>query len=348
MPRPFVLPGALIVVVLLAAGCTEDEPYQPIYYDFAVVDRSISSEPQPWPDAYFVRPDIKKWPDLGPPDASGPPPRKTVTIAIAPPEIRVNMGTFQMVIRHDKMAKLKADLWRVHGLYALDGKGARLYGGQPLVTDATWEAEFVGVSATGQAQPVGGARGHEMLNAPAKAWVDGKVVSLDKKATVSGAKLVLSQVTTLYHKQTGAKIGTHTTQHTVDSNGLELNQSVQWLTNVKLWHTYMTMLPVVRSVGTTPITDSGSRDPIWATEDLSKAGFKESETTAYDAKVWGKKSGFEARVTLLSNSSPESKFRFVNDPKLNLLRWDLSFWYDATKSHKWSANTRYLFSKNKK
>lgn len=166
--------------------------------------------------------------------------------------------------------------------------------------------------------------GNEELTGPAIWLADGAQFDPADELTVFCDRVELIQPTQLFlpggtsgtvFVPKGAAFASLVKQASWTRDAYSLKTRLTELTSgLAVKYAFLGMLPIQRiddTDGTTQITHTAIRNPLWVAEDVSTADFGPTETTANEVRIWGDRYGASLRV--LAGWTDPSRLTYVDD-----------------------------------
>jgi hypothetical protein len=169
--------------------------------------------------------------------------------------------------------------------------------------------------------------GDEELSSAAM-LVDGAPVALGGSGSFVCRRLELVQASDLFEAETvppkSNRVATASKRWVFGNSSLELAQHINWERAITLEACYLTMLPLLRTSGSTQVSDRGFRPPLFAPEDISSPGFMQIGTASSLLRASGP-SGYSGEVEILEGwDKPGRKAFFSNSPLYNKFYFDFT------------------------
>lgn len=222
------------------------------------------------------------------------------------------------------IAAINSDVWRLDEVWETERTGAGAFT-QLLMVCSNGEVETA-IRQAGKSDFMGGTNhGDEALSSAAM-LIDGAPVALGGSGSFVCRRLEFVQASDLFEVDTvpakSRRVATASKRWVFENLSLELSQHITWERAITLEACYLTMLPLLRTSGSTQVSDRGFRAPLFAPEDLSSAGFMQLGTTSSLLRASGP-SGYSGEVEILEGwDKPGRKAFFSNSPLYNKLYFD--------------------------
>lgn len=215
----------------------------------------------------------------------------------------IKLGLKKQVIPFDGTSlDSQSDLWRLFEAWKVNSitKENELM----ICNSGEWECALNVVGATDH---VGGYHGDE-LQLNSIFYIDGVSESQDVIKSGEAKEIMFSQESIIYFQNTQTPLANHKKMLTFTKEGVLLKQKVTFLAEANLASAWLTMVPIMRTVGSDQITDKSSRseDYFLQVDDNELEGFVRRYTPVVDGsklKVWGETSKVALDVELVKTAN---------------------------------------------
>lgn len=208
--------------------------------------------------------------------------------------IPIEYGDIEYVFVHEDIPSKNSNIWRIDKVYA-NTKEERI----ELTTKGEWECA---IRLEGQKGFSGGKmHGYEILT-EFKVFADGNAIT-DMKSVPDFDILSVFQTSYLLIPDKKTIFAEHKSEHRWSKNGLEINQTVEWLSKESVISSYMAMFPASKS-----IFDKYNTDVVQDTLPLSGNLYLKNVKSV---KLYGK-SNIQATFSV-SKFTPTNNFFLVSD-----------------------------------
>lgn len=201
--------------------------------------------------------------------------------------IPTTIGYVMYQFVHTVNAEKNANIWRMAYAMAYDDTLTKRF---DITTQGEWECAL---HLNGRADFSGGlAHGDEIYNSIAF-WVDGKkMATSDFSGNMQFDELVITEASALYDpNDSETVIAQHGSKHIFKRDGLQINQTINWLINDSLTACFLAMFPPAKAV-----TNAYYTNKDYSQKTITTYPIEESKTT--DATIYSTESGVTARFAI--------------------------------------------------
>lgn len=249
------------------------------------------------------------------------------------------------------------DLWRLSRGYYVTKNADNTYSNvysKEFLYPGEWECAIM-TTKDGQRNKdfMGGFHGYEKLT-EVSLRVDGKDIDMATVGTFEGQTVTFTQHSQMFEYGTSRPVALHTKEYLITGSTINVKQSVEWIETMDVVDSYLTMLPIARSLTDgTQITDRLTIDDKPKVFDVSKTdkSLKIEGKNVSKVSIWGEESGLrvDTEVTFAPLLAGNKFFCSMYTPQdgYNKLYFNYSGKTTAKQGDIWTSNTSFHFSINK-
>lgn len=261
-------------------------------------------------------------------------------------------------LQHLSNSAKRTNLWRLtrgfHVTREKDNTFKNVYN-KEFIYPGEWECAIMTLK-DGKKNPdfMGGFHGYEEQNS-VLIKVDDRQIEPSSIETFETNTIHFIQHSTMFEYGTDRPVAKHLKDYTIANSSIKLHQEVEWLEPMAIANSYLTMLPIARSLDdgaqiTSHLT-VGDNTTIY---DVSKTN-KDLDISGKNIKkssIWGKESGLKVEVEVeYEPVLPGNKYfcsMYTPQNGYNKLYFDFSGKYQVQQGDKWTSDTSFSFFYEKK
>lgn len=215
---------------------------------------------------------------------------------------KLKIGLKRQVVPFDGTSPdSQSDLWRIYEAWRVDPE--TMTSELMICNNGEWECA---IQVVGSTDHVGGYHGDE-LQISSIFYMDGIAYSQDTVKSGNVKEIIFSQDSIIYFQNTQTAMAKHKKMLVFSKAGIVLRQIIEFLADANLATAWLTMVPIMRTVGEIQITDKSSRsdDYFQQVDDNRVEGFARRYTPVKDGskvKVWGDTSKVSLEVELIKTA----------------------------------------------
>ena len=253
---------------------------------------------------------------------------------------------------HSYSPTINSDVWRLDTAYIYtknENNSFTKFTQSPIINGGEWECALKEVGAT---DFMGGiAHGDEIMT-DVIFLLDGSPIDLSSNGSYTGNKINILENSVLNRVDIpDDKVAKHVRYYEITNDDIIITQKVEWLQSLTMDKSYLTMLPIARTVGSTEdgeyITNKGFKNNYFKVLDLSYGHHNKAyENGVSEAVIWNDGVGYKvfAKVEVLeSNELPNANMGFSNSSNYNKIYFDYcGYEYKTTVGEIWNNKARYI------
>ena len=253
---------------------------------------------------------------------------------------------------HSYNHTINSDVWRLDTAYIYtknENNSFTKFTQSPIINVGEWECALKEAEAI---DFMGGiAHGDEIMS-DVLFLLDGSPIDLTSDGGYIGNKINILENSVLNRVDSpDDKVAKHIRYYEITKDDIIITQKVEWLQSLTMDKSYLTMLPIARTVGSTEdgeyITNKGFKNNYFNVLDLSyghQNGLYENGVS--EAVIWNDGVGYKvfAKVEVLeSNELPNANMAFSSSSSYNKIYFDYcGYGYETSVGEIWNNKARYI------
>ena len=252
---------------------------------------------------------------------------------------------------HSYNTTTNVDVWRLQAayIYTKNGNSFTKFTNFPIINLGEWECALMEVGAN---DFIGGlAHGDEIMS-DVLFLLDGSPIDLTSNGIYTGNKINILVNSVLNRADSpDDKVAKHVKYYEITKDDIIITQKVEWLQSLTMGKSYLTMLPIARTVDNTEdgeyITNKGFKNNYFNVLDLSYGHDNVLyEKGVSEAVIWNDGAGYKAfaKVEILeSNELPNADMAFSSSSNYNKIYFDYcGYGYKTSVGEIWNNKARYI------
>ena len=253
---------------------------------------------------------------------------------------------------HSYNTTINADVWRLDSssIYTKNYDNSfTKFKNFKIINVGEWECAL---KEAGAKDFIGGlAHGDEIMS-DMLFLLDGLPIDLTSNGIYTGNKITILENSVMNRvDRLDDKVAKHVRYYEITKDDIIITQKVEWLQSLTMDKSYLTMLPIARTVGNTEdgeyITNKGFKNNYFNILDLSYGHNNVLyENGVSEAVIWNDGAGYKvfAKVEILeSNELPNASMAFSGAPNYNKIYFDYcGDGYKTSVGEIWNNKTRYI------
>ena len=253
---------------------------------------------------------------------------------------------------HSYSTTTNVDVWRLQAAYIYtknNDNSFTKFTNFPIINLGEWECALMEVGAN---DFIGGlAHGDEIMS-DVLFLLDGSPIDLTSNGIYTGNKINILENSVMNRADSpDDKVAKHVRYYEITKDDIIITQKVEWLQSLTMGKSYLTMLPIARTVGSTEdgeyITNKGFKNNYFNVLDLSYGHDNVLyENGVSEAVIWNDGAGYKvfAKVEILeSNELPNANMAFSSSSNYNKIYFDYcGYGYKTSVGEIWNNKARYI------